>query len=106
MLCQTCSAFNEDDREFCSRCQNKLLVLSGVSAFEEDEVDDYDEQDDLSLDEHLLERESVGVLDAPEAPHLDRGDEGRKRGLHVSRPSGATWNRTDRRADPSPRGSA
>ena len=33
MLCQTCSANNEDDREFCSRCQNKLLVLSGVTAF-------------------------------------------------------------------------
>ena len=58
MLCQTCSAFNEDDREFCYRCQNKLLVLSGVSAFEEDEIEDYEEQEDLSLDEHLLERVS------------------------------------------------
>src|SRR6266568_324116 len=58
MLCQTCSAYNDDDREFCYRCQNKLLVLSGVSAFEEDEADDYEEQEDLSLDEHLLERVS------------------------------------------------
>src|SRR5256886_17133336 len=58
MLCQTCSAFNNDDREFCYRCQNKLLVLSGVSAFEEDEAEDYEEQEDLSLDEHLLERVS------------------------------------------------
>jgi tetratricopeptide (TPR) repeat protein len=58
MLCQTCSAYNEDDREFCFRCQNKLLVLSGVSAFEEDEIEDYEEQEDLSLDEHLLERVS------------------------------------------------
>src|SRR5712691_2418630 len=58
MLCQTCSAHNEDDREFCSRCQNKLLVLSGVTAFEEDDVEEYDEQEDLSLDEHLLERVS------------------------------------------------
>src|SRR5256885_9596623 len=58
MLCQTCSAFNEDDREYCFRCQNKLLVLSGVSAFEEDEIDDYEEQEDLSVDEHLLERVS------------------------------------------------
>ena len=58
MLCQTCSAFNEDDREFCFRCQNKLLVLSGVSTFEEDEMEEYDEQEDLSLDEHLLERVS------------------------------------------------
>jgi len=58
MLCQTCSAYNEDDREYCYRCQNKLLVLSGVSAFEEDEAEEYDEQEDLSLDEHLLERVS------------------------------------------------
>src|SRR6476659_1236064 len=57
MLCQTCSAFNEDDREYCYRCQNKLLVLSGLTAFEEDEVEDY--EDDLSLDEHLLERVSA-----------------------------------------------
>src|SRR5438309_286466 len=61
MLCQTCSAYNADDREYCYRCQNKLLVLSGISAFEEDEVEDYEEQEDLSLDEHLLER--VGGLE-------------------------------------------
>ncbi len=59
MLCQTCSALNDDDREFCYRCQNKLLVLSGVNAFEEDESEDYDEEDDVSLDEHLLERVSA-----------------------------------------------
>src|SRR5881296_291421 len=58
MLCQACSALNDDYREFCYRCQNKLLVLSGVSAFEEDEIEDYEEQEDLSLDEHLLERVS------------------------------------------------
>jgi tetratricopeptide (TPR) repeat protein len=59
MLCQSCSAFNEDDREFCFRCQNKLLVLSGVNAFEEDEAEEYEEEGDLSLDEHLLERVSA-----------------------------------------------
>jgi tetratricopeptide (TPR) repeat protein len=59
MLCQSCSAYNEDDREFCFRCQNKLLVLSGVNAFEEDEVEEYEEEGDLSLDEHLLERVSA-----------------------------------------------
>ena len=59
MLCQSCSAYNEDDREFCFRCQNKLLVLSGVTSFEEDDTEEYgEEQDDLSLDEHLLERVS------------------------------------------------
>lgn len=59
MLCQTCSAYNDDEREFCSRCQNKLLVLSGVSSFEEDDVEEYEEDDDVSLDEHLLERVSA-----------------------------------------------
>lgn len=59
MLCQTCSAHNDDDREFCFRCQNKLLVLSGVTAFEEDETEDYDDDEDVSLDEHLLERVSA-----------------------------------------------
>jgi len=58
MLCQTCSAHNEDDREYCYRCQNKLLVLSGVGTFEDEEIEEYDEQEDLSLDEHLLERVS------------------------------------------------
>lgn len=59
MLCQTCGAYNDDDREFCFRCQNKLLVLSGVTAFEEEETEDYDDDDDVSLDEHLLERVSA-----------------------------------------------
>ena len=59
MLCQTCGAYNDDDREFCFRCQNKLLVLSGVTAFEEDDTEDYDDDDDVSLDEHLLERVSA-----------------------------------------------
>ncbi|MGZ8796341.1 MAG: tetratricopeptide repeat protein [Thermoanaerobaculia bacterium] len=59
MLCQTCSAYNDDDREYCYRCQNKLLVLSGLSSFEEDEVEDYEDEGDLSLDEHLLERVSA-----------------------------------------------
>ena len=59
MLCQTCSAYNDDEREFCFRCQNKLLVLSGVTSFEEDDLEDYEEEEDLSLDEHLLERVSA-----------------------------------------------
>ncbi|MCU1229990.1 MAG: hypothetical protein JWO97_2874 [Acidobacteria bacterium] len=59
MLCQTCSAYNGDEREYCYRCQNKLLVLSGVNAFEEDDIEDYEEEGELSLDEHLLERVSA-----------------------------------------------
>ncbi|HET7433272.1 MAG TPA: tetratricopeptide repeat protein [Thermoanaerobaculia bacterium] len=59
MLCQTCSAYNDDEREYCFRCQNKLMVLSGVAAFDEDDIEEYDEEEDLSLDEHLLERVSA-----------------------------------------------
>ncbi|MBK5260827.1 MAG: tetratricopeptide repeat protein [Thermoanaerobaculia bacterium] len=59
MLCQSCSALNEDDREYCFRCQNKLLVLSGMTSFEEEEIEDYEDEGDLSLDEHLLERVSA-----------------------------------------------
>jgi tetratricopeptide (TPR) repeat protein len=59
MLCQTCGSFNDDEREFCTRCQNKLLVLSGVNSFDEDDSEDYEEEDDVSLDEHLLERVSA-----------------------------------------------
>ncbi|HEU5163778.1 MAG TPA: tetratricopeptide repeat protein [Thermoanaerobaculia bacterium] len=59
MLCQTCGAFNDDDREFCFRCQAKLLVLSGVSAYDDEEIDDYEDDQDVSLDEHLLERVSA-----------------------------------------------
>jgi tetratricopeptide (TPR) repeat protein len=59
MLCQTCGAYNDDEREYCFRCQAKLLVLSGVSSYDDDEIDDYDEEQDVSLDEHLLERVSA-----------------------------------------------
>src|SRR5687767_8561953 len=59
MLCQSCGAYNDDEREYCVRCQSKLLVLSGMSSFEEEDVDDYEEDADVSLDEHLLERVSA-----------------------------------------------
>jgi pentatricopeptide repeat protein len=60
MLCQTCGVLNDGEREYCARCQNKLLVLSGLySSFDEEMVDDYEEEEDLSLDEHLLERISA-----------------------------------------------
>ena len=59
MFCQTCSAFNDDQREYCFRCQSKLLVLSGVGAYDDEQSDEYEEDNDLSLDEHLLERVSA-----------------------------------------------
>jgi len=59
VLCQACGALNNDEREYCYRCQNKLLVLSGAGLFEDDPNDDDDYDSDLSLDEHLLERVSA-----------------------------------------------
>ncbi|MDX1583663.1 MAG: tetratricopeptide repeat protein, partial [Thermoanaerobaculia bacterium] len=60
MLCQACGALNDEDREYCFRCQNKLLVLSGLySAFDEEMVEEYEDEEELSLDEHLLERISA-----------------------------------------------
>jgi pentatricopeptide repeat protein len=60
MLCQTCGVLNDGEREYCARCQNKLLVLSGLySSFDEEMVEEYEEEEDLSLDEHLLERISA-----------------------------------------------
>src|SRR5687767_284878 len=59
MLCQSCGAFNEDEREYCLRCQSKLMVLSGLASFEEEEAEEFEEESDVSLDEHLLERVSA-----------------------------------------------
>ena len=58
MLCQVCGTPNPDEQEFCVRCHQKLLVLSGSvpegeASFEEEE------EESFSFDEHLLERISV-----------------------------------------------
>ncbi len=56
MICQVCGTANELEREFCRKCQSKLLVVSGTpESYEETAPDD----DGVSLDEHLLERVSV-----------------------------------------------
>ncbi|MGA7990247.1 MAG: tetratricopeptide repeat protein, partial [Thermoanaerobaculia bacterium] len=55
MICQVCGTANDLEREFCAKCQNKLLVVSGAP-------ESYDEgtaEEGVSLDEHLLERVSV-----------------------------------------------
>lgn len=57
MLCQVCGAKNPDDRDFCVRCHQKLLVLSGKVGLEED--DEPGEEEGFSFDEHLLERISI-----------------------------------------------
>ena len=58
MFCQACGAPNPDEQEFCHRCHQKLLVLSGgIVAVEEGESEEIEEQ--FSFDEHLLERISI-----------------------------------------------
>ncbi len=57
MYCQACGAHNEDDAEYCQRCRQKLMVLSGSSAPAEETLDGGDEE--FSFDEHLLERISI-----------------------------------------------
>lgn len=62
MLCQVCGTVNHDEQEFCTKCQQKLLVLSGVSVVGEDEGEQFDpegEEESFSFDEHLLERISI-----------------------------------------------
>jgi len=57
MYCQVCGARNEDDAEYCQRCRQKLMVLSGSAVSGEETLDAGDEE--FSLDEHLLERISI-----------------------------------------------
>ncbi|MEZ5332973.1 MAG: tetratricopeptide repeat protein [Thermoanaerobaculia bacterium] len=59
MLCQVCGAPNPEDREFCARCGAKLLVVSGGLEDEVELPDDEVDEEEFSLDEHLLERISI-----------------------------------------------
>jgi len=58
MYCQVCGALNADDLEYCVRCHQKLLVVSGVVA-EEEEGYEENAEESFSFDEHLLERISI-----------------------------------------------
>lgn len=57
MYCQVCGALNADEQEYCTRCHQKLLVVSGTVLDEES----YEEnpEENFSFDEHLLERISI-----------------------------------------------
>ena len=59
MYCQSCGARNSEDEEYCVRCHQKLLVVSGPLTVVEEEGLDEDEEESFSFDEHLLERISV-----------------------------------------------
>ena len=57
MFCQVCGALQSDEAEYCERCHQKLLVLSGPEA---DEIPvEANPDENFSFDEHLLERISI-----------------------------------------------
>ncbi len=58
MYCQVCGAQNRDDQEYCVRCHQKLLVLSGALRDDEESYEESPEES-FSFDEHLLERISI-----------------------------------------------
>lgn len=58
MLCQGCGTPNDPDDEYCIKCQQKLLVVSGNLLVADVELEGADEEA-VSFDEHLLERISV-----------------------------------------------
>ena len=57
MFCQVCGASQSDELEYCTRCHQKLLVVSGPGALEEASFEST--EDSFSFDEHLLERISI-----------------------------------------------
>ena len=57
-IARACGALNDPEDEFCAKCQQKLLVVSGGLAVEEVDFEEGDD-DSVSFDEHLLERISV-----------------------------------------------
>ena len=57
MFCQACRAYNAEDEEYCRRCNQKLLILSGANAAREEAMAELEEE--FSFDEHLLERISI-----------------------------------------------
>ncbi len=59
MYCQICSAWNDNQRENCRRCRQKLLVVSRVYDLEGQDLFSDHPEEQYSLDEHLLERISI-----------------------------------------------
>ena len=58
MFCQVCGSLQNDETEYCDRCNQKLLVVSGPGA-DEIQLEEQRPEDNFSFDEHLLERISV-----------------------------------------------
>jgi tetratricopeptide (TPR) repeat protein len=59
VFCQVCGALNREEQEFCVRCHQKLMVVSGLPREEEDPYEEAAGEESFSFDEHLLERISI-----------------------------------------------
>ena len=60
VFCQVCGAENSSVQEYCGRCHQKLMVISGAPGeSSEGEAFEPERGSDFSLDEHLLERISI-----------------------------------------------
>lgn len=59
MFCQICGARNHVDQEYCVRCHQKLLVISGFYTLQDEQAFDSHPDEQFSFDEHLLERISI-----------------------------------------------
>lgn len=59
MFCQVCGAPNPDERDYCTRCHAKLLVVSGSGGEELPAGEEAGGEEEFSFDEHLLERISL-----------------------------------------------
>jgi|GEM_PF-207432 len=59
VLCQACNAANPSDHEYCVRCHQRLMVISG--GWDEEDLIAFEAtgEEQLSFDEHLLERISI-----------------------------------------------
>jgi len=56
VLCQHCGATNPREEDFCHRCGNKLLVLSGITDADHEISDEFFIQAQEDLEEYILER--------------------------------------------------
>jgi tetratricopeptide (TPR) repeat protein len=56
VLCQSCGAINLENEEFCRKCGNKLLVVSGINETDQVATEEFFVQAQEELEEHILER--------------------------------------------------
>ncbi len=59
LYCQVCGCRNSEELEYCRHCHQRLLVVSGPQAIEEQDTFDSNPEEQFSFDEHLLERISI-----------------------------------------------